>query len=145
MGTPLRVLVVEDSDADCELLLAHLGRSGYDVTYERVQTGDAMEAALGRATWDVVLSDYSMPTFNAIEALSTLQRAALDIPFIIVSGTIGEETAVQALKSGANDFLTKQKLSRLSPAIDRELREAARRGTLRRTEAALAETKERMR
>jgi hypothetical protein len=145
MGTPLRVLVVEDSDADCDLLLAHLARAGYDVTHERVQTADAMESALARAAWDVVLSDYSMPTFSAVEALSTLQRAALDIPFIIVSGTIGEETAVHALKSGANDFLTKQQLSRLSPAIDRELREAVRRGTLRTTETALTETKERMR
>jgi PAS domain S-box-containing protein len=145
MGQILRVLVVEDSEADCELLLAHLARAGYDVTHELVQTADAMQAALDRAEWDLVLSDYSMPMFSATEALSTLRRAGLDIPFIIVSGTIGEETAVHALKSGAHDFLTKRQLSRLIPAIEREVREAAERRKLRTTETVLTDTREQMR
>src|SRR5216684_7688102 len=92
----LRVLLVEDSDSDAELILAELERIGYHVTCERVQTAEAMKAALEHGVWDVVLSDYSLPTFSAPAALDVLKTTTLDLPFIIVSGTIGEETAVSA-------------------------------------------------
>jgi DNA-binding NtrC family response regulator len=114
------MLLAEDSESDAELLLTELTRAGYDVTYERVDTSAAMTAALNHGTWDLVVSDFSMPTFSAPDALAVLQGMGLDLPFIIVSGTIGEETAVSALKAGANDFLTKGRLARLAPAIERE-------------------------
>jgi two-component system, cell cycle sensor histidine kinase and response regulator CckA len=127
MGKPLCILLVEDSVADAELLHHELTRSGYDVTCERVETAEAMMTALERGGWDLILSDYSMPTFSAPAALAVLQKQNIDLPFIIVSGTIGEETAVSALRAGANDFLTKDRLARLAPAIERELRDAAER------------------
>jgi two-component system cell cycle sensor histidine kinase/response regulator CckA len=131
MATPLRVLIVEDSEIDAELLIGVLERAGYDLTHQRVQTAAAMKAALKCAEWDLVISDYSMPAFSALDALAVLQSAGLDLPFIIVSGMIGEETAVAALKAGAHDFMIKGRLARLAFAIERELREAA--GRLERT------------
>ena len=112
MGQSLRVLVVEDSENDAELLLRELTRGGYDVIHERVETSDAMRAALARGSWDLVISDYSLPTFSGPEALQVIQSMACDLPFLIVSGTIGEETAVSALKAGAHDFLVKGRLAR---------------------------------
>jgi two-component system, cell cycle sensor histidine kinase and response regulator CckA len=124
MGKQLRVLVVEDAEADADLLIHELKKSGYDVRWQRVYTPGAMSAALEADTWDVVVSDYSMPSFTAPDALGVLRATDLDIPFIIVSGTIGEETAVASLKAGACDFLVKGRLARLVPAIEREMREA---------------------
>jgi signal transduction histidine kinase len=123
----IRVLLVEDSKDDADLLLHELTRGGYDVVAERVETADAMRAALQRGSWNVVVSDYSMPTFSAPEALQVLHESKQDLPFIIVSGTIGEEAAVAALKAGASDFLVKGKLARLIPALERELHEAVLR------------------
>src|SRR5258705_4249441 len=125
MGKPLRALIVEDSLNDAELLIHELTSGGYDLTCERVETGDALRAALAREPWDIVLSDYSLPTFSGPDALRITQATQCDLPFIIVSGTIGEETAVSALKAGANDFLVKVGLVRLVPAIERELRDPA--------------------
>jgi signal transduction histidine kinase len=122
---PLRALIVEDSELDTQLLVRELRRGGYDVVFERVETAAAMKAALDGQSWDIVLSDYSMPFFNALAALSLLQESCLDVPFIIVSGTIGEETAVEAMRSGAQDFIIKGHFARLMPAIEREVREAA--------------------
>ena len=127
MAKPLRALLVEDSLQDAELLIHALTSGGYDVTCERVETADALRAALARGGWDIVLSDYSLPTFSGPEALRVTQDMQCDLPFIIVSGTIGEETAVSALKAGAHDFLIKGRLARLGPAIERELRDAAAR------------------
>jgi two-component system cell cycle sensor histidine kinase/response regulator CckA len=127
MKKPLRALIVEDSASDAELLLADLSRADYDVTYERVDTADAMKAALERDTWDVVLSDFSMPRFSGMAALAVLQETGRDLPFIVISGTIGEEAAVSALKAGAHDFLVKGRLARLMPAIEREMRDVADR------------------
>src|SRR2546425_2189472 len=124
VGKTLRVLLVEDSESDAELLVAELNRSGYLVTCERVQTADEMRAALQRESFHVVWSDYSLPAFSAPGALAVLKEQQPDLPFIIVSGTVGEETAVEALKAGASDFLVKGKLARLAPALERELREA---------------------
>ena len=127
MAKPLRVLNVEDSEGDVELLRRHLSIAGYDLITERVDTADAMKAALSKREWDIVLCDYSMPNFNALSALTVLHASGLDIPFIIISGTVGEEVAVEAMLTGANDYLPKDNLARLIPAIRRELNEAKNR------------------
>ncbi|HUE98808.1 MAG TPA: PAS domain S-box protein, partial [Anaerolineales bacterium] len=137
MKKPLRVLIVEDSEDDALLLIRELRRGGYDVEFERVETSRAMQSALMQKKWDLILSDYSLPEFDAPKALELLKASGLDLPFILVSGTIGEESAVTALKAGANDFLLKRNLARLGPAIDRELREAESRRERRRAEDQL--------
>jgi signal transduction histidine kinase len=124
MAQPLRVLIVEDDERDAALVLHELRRCDYEVTYERVDTPEAMSAALEKQPWDLVLSDFTMPRFSAPAALALVKERALDLPFIIVSGTIGEETAVTSLRAGAHDFLVKGALARLIPAIERERREA---------------------
>jgi two-component system cell cycle sensor histidine kinase/response regulator CckA len=134
MARPLRVLFVEDREKDVELLVLELRRGGYDPVYERVDTREALASALDRQGWDVILCDYQMPRLSAPAALALSRDKKVDLPFIVVSGTIGEETAVEALRAGANDFMTKDKLARLLPAIDRELREAASRQARRLAE-----------
>ena len=138
MGKPLRVLMVEDSEDDALLVLRELRAAGYDPTHERVDTAAALEASLDRHTWDLVIGDYSMPHFSGTAALAILRERGLDVPYICVSGTITEELAVAAMKAGANDYVTKGQLKRLLPAIERELREAQARATLRATEASFA-------
>lgn len=135
----LRILLIEDSDNDAQLLLREIRRSGYDVEYERVETAEAVRAHLQNRVWDVVVSDYSLPNLDAPHALDILKSSGLDIPFIIVSGTIGEESAVNALKAGAHDFIIKGKYARLGPALERELREAEVRHERRRAEETLHE------
>jgi len=135
----LRILLVEDSLADAELLLHELKSGGYEVVALRVETAAAMQSALQTDTWDVVISDYSMPAFSAPEALRMLRETGRDLPFIIVSGTIGEEAAVESLRAGACDFLIKGRLARLIPAIERERREAAVRRERAREHQALEE------
>ena len=124
MTTPLRVLLIEDSESDAELLLLELRRGGYAPAYERVETPEGLEDALARQSWDLIISDYAMPCFNGVQALKLTQEKGLDIPFIIVSGSIGEDVAVAAMKAGAHDYLMKGNTARLLPAIARELREA---------------------
>src|SRR4051794_27361393 len=104
MSVPLRVLLVEDSEDDCALLLRALRRGGYEPEYTRVDTAEAMRTALTAAPWDVVISDHRMPQFSAPAALTLLQESGLELPFLIVSGTIGEEIAVEAMRAGAHDF-----------------------------------------
>ncbi len=127
MTKPLKVLIVEDNEHDAILLLRELRRGGYELDTERVDTPEAMHAALERRPWDVVLSDYAMPRFSAPAALALVKERGIDVPFIIVSGTVGEETAVAAMRAGAHDFMPKGAFARLLPAIERELREAAGR------------------
>jgi len=127
MGKPLRVLLVEDIEQDALLVLRELKRGGFDVTSERVETPEAMTAALAKQHWDIVLSDYSMPRFSALMALGLVKERKLDLPFIIVSGTVSEEIAVDAIHAGAHDFMAKGKLGRLIPAIERELRDVTLR------------------
>jgi PAS domain S-box-containing protein len=141
----LRLLVVEDSEDDAQLVIRELRRGGYKVEYERVDTAPAMEAALASDSWDLIICDYSMPTFNAPKALEVLNRMERDIPFIIVSGTIGEETAVAALKAGAHDFLIKGNLARLLPAIQREMQDAEVRRERRQAERSLQESEAKFR
>lgn len=124
MSTPLSVLIVEDSEDDALLLLRELSKGGYDPTFERVETPEAMSAALDKQNWDIVLSDYSMPNFSVPAALTLLNEKGLDLPLIVVSGKIGEDTAVEMMKAGALDYIMKDNLARLVPAIKRELYEA---------------------
>src|SRR2546426_1149084 len=135
MGIPLRVLVVEDSEDDALLVVRELKRGGYEPTHERVATAEALEAALDRQSWDLVIGDHSMPHLSGMAALALVRERGLDVPFICVSGTISEEMAVAAMKAGANDWVTKGHLKRLLPAIERELREAKGRAALRASEA----------
>ncbi len=132
------MLIVEDSEDDAALVLRELRREGYDPRFERVQTAAAMREALLRVQWEIILSDYSMPQFNALQALEVLKASGLDIPFILISGTVGEETAVAAMRAGASDYLLKDNLGRLIPAIERELNEARIRSERRNAEQALA-------
>jgi two-component system, cell cycle sensor histidine kinase and response regulator CckA len=143
MDVPLRVLIVEDSEDDMLLVLRELRRGGYKVESARVQTPATMQDALEQQAWDIVISDYTMPAFNALDALGILQGKGLDIPFLIVSGTIGEETAVAAMKAGAQDYLLKGNLARLVPAVERELREAEDRQRRHCAEQALALSEDR--
>jgi signal transduction histidine kinase len=137
MAQALRVLVVEDNERDAALLLRELKRGGYEVEHIRVETADAMMEALENRQWDLIVSDYSMPHFSAHGALDVLRQSEIDLPFIIVSGTIGEEAAVEAMRAGAHDFMPKGKFTRLLPAIARELREAAMRAEHRAIEHRL--------
>jgi signal transduction histidine kinase len=125
--SPLRTLIVEDSDDDAKLLVRDLRRAGCETEAYRVDTREAFSAALARGGWDLILSDFSMPGFSGQEALELVRAAGLDVPFIIVSGSLGEELAVQMMKAGAHDFFAKGKLTRLAAAIDREVGEAAQR------------------
>ncbi|MCC6616441.1 MAG: PAS domain S-box protein [Anaerolineae bacterium] len=145
MTKPLRVLIVEDSEDDVLLLLRDLRRGGYEPQFERVETAEAMQAALDKQTWDIVVSDYSLPNFNAPSALATLQESGVDLPFIIVSGTIGEDAAISSLKAGAHDFIVKGSTARLIPAIEREMRESAVRQERRQAQQALHQNEKRFR
>ncbi len=124
MTRPLHILIVEDSEEDTILLLRELSHGGFDPVHERVETPGAMRTALEQRQWDVVVSDYVLPKFDGLSALKVLHESGLDLPFIIVSGNIGEDTAVGAMKAGAHDYIIKGNLTRLVPAVERELREA---------------------
>ncbi len=132
MRTPLRVLVVEDSADDAILLMRTLRNGGYEPTWEQVETAAMMSAALEDKVWDLVISDYVLPQFSALDALQLLQERQLDLPFFVVSGHISEETAAAAMKAGARDYLMKDNLTRLIPAIERELRDARDRHVWRK-------------
>lgn len=144
-GKSLKVLIVEDSEDDAQLLLRELERGGYLVQYKRIELAADMSRVLKENSWDIVISDYSMPRFTAPQALATLKASGLDLPFIIVSGTIGEDMAVSAMRAGAHDYLLKGKLKKLIPVIQRELRDAEEREGRRRADEALRRTEERYR
>lgn len=127
MGKPLRALIVEDVEQDALLAVRALRNGGFDVAFERVDTPEAMSAALEKQPWDIILSDYHMPRFSGPQALALVKERKLDLPFIIISGTVSEETAVEAIRAGAHDFMAKGKFARLIPAVERELRDAALR------------------
>src|SRR5256885_13034323 len=116
--------MVEDSEDDASLLALAVRRGGYDLVYRRVQTANALRAALAAEPWDAILCDYRLPELGALEAIAVAQEQDRDIPFIVVSGAVKEETAIEVLKSGAHDFILKDRLARLVPAIARELKEA---------------------
>jgi len=145
MKSVLRILIVEDSEDDALLVLYQIKKGGYEIEYDRVDTAQKMEAALKEKTWDIILSDYQMPHFNGLEALVLYNKTGIDIPFILVSGTIGEEVAVNAMKTGAHDYIMKNNLQRLLPAIERELRESENRAERKLAEKKLKESEERYR
>lgn len=135
MSQPRRILIVEDSPDDAELSVRALRRGGCDLTYQRVDTPDAMRSALQGSTWDLVIADYSMPHFNGLAALKMLRDTGLDLPFILVSGKVGEEVAVEAMRCGADDYVLKSNLARLPLAVERELRDYEVRIERNRAEA----------
>jgi two-component system, cell cycle sensor histidine kinase and response regulator CckA len=137
MGKALRVLLVEDQANDAALLLDQLKRFGYEVTWQRVETRDEMASALGSRSWDLIISDFALPQFDARDALALRRELDLDLPFLIVSGTIEEEEAVECLRQGADDFITKGRLARLGPAIERSLRDSDERQTRHAAEERL--------
>lgn len=145
MTTPLRVLIIEDSEDDALLLLRLLRKGDYAPEYRRVETEAGLRSALKEEVWDVIISDYRLPDFDGLAALQLYQEANLDIPFILVSGTIGEELAVTAMRSGAHDYLMKENMTRLVPAVQRELQEAEVRRSHKQAEAALRESEEKYR
>lgn len=145
MRRSLHLLIVEDSEDDTLLIVNELQRLGCDLFYERVETPEAMTDALRRGRWDIIFSDYFMPRFSAPEALKIVRRAGLEIPFIIITGSVGEDIAVAAMKGGAHDYLMKDNLARLCPAVERELKEAEIRRERRRTQEALKESREQLR
>ena len=145
MGKPLRVLIVEDSENDALLLLRELKRAGYEPVHERVYTALDMNTALEKQYWDVIISDFVMPQFSGLEALKLVQGKRLDIPFIITSGKISDDTAVISMKAGAADYIMKDNLTRLGPAIERELQEKLVRGEREKTSRSLKEREEELR
>ena len=145
MSKAIRLLMVEDSEDDAALLLRALKQGGFDVQYERVYSAAALKEALAERQWDAVVSDFRMPGFTGLDALRIYRSTGLDIPFMLISGTIGEETAVQAMKGGASDYIMKQSLARLAPALERELKETQARAAHRRDQEALADSETRFR
>jgi PAS domain S-box-containing protein len=134
MDRSVRVLVVEDSAEDTLLIMRELQRGGFQVELERVATRESMAAALEQSKWDIIISDYSLPRFSGPAALALYLEKDIDLPFIIVSGTVGEERAVEVIKAGAHDYVSKENLSRLVPAVEREMRAAQERRIRRHTE-----------
>jgi class 3 adenylate cyclase len=136
MSTPLWVVIVEDQEDDASLMLCELRRAQFEPEFERVETEQELKAALEKGGWDIVLSDHGLPRFNSLQSLNMLNQSELDQPFIIVSGSIEEDLAVAAMKSGAHDYIMKNNLARLGPAVEREMREAETRRARRAAEEA---------
>jgi two-component system, cell cycle sensor histidine kinase and response regulator CckA len=138
MLSHLNVLIIDDSEDDTILIVRALEKEGFDLSFKRVDQASALETALDDGSWDIILSDYSMPAFNAAKALALCQSKVFDAPFIIVSGRIGEEVAVEMMRAGASDYVMKDDLGRLAPAINRELRAARDRKIRRQAQLAMA-------
>jgi PAS domain S-box-containing protein len=139
----VRVLLVEDSASDAKLVIQELRKIGRPVEFERVEQASDMRSALQQNTWHLVISDWSMPKFTAPAALAILKELDYDVPFLIVSGTIGEEAAVEAMRAGAHDYVLKDRLRRLVPVVERELRECQNRAELRQAERRRREAEQR--
>ncbi len=138
----LRLIIVEDSEDDTILLLHQLKKAGYNVDYVRVETGEELLSALENGSWDLIISDHALPNFSAPEALNALNNSDKDLPFIIVSSVIGEETAVAAMKAGAQDYIMKNNMARLAPIVQRILHDAQVRAERKKVRAALKESEE---
>lgn len=145
MSEWVNLLLVEDSENDAILLMHGLKKAGFELNVERVQTLNDLQNALAMKNWDAVISDFNLPAFNATHALDALKRSGRDLPFIVVSGTIGEQTAVELMRSGAHDYLMKGNLGRLPEVLRREIRDARGREERRQTESALQEMDEQLR
>jgi diguanylate cyclase (GGDEF)-like protein/PAS domain S-box-containing protein len=145
MGIELRVLVVEDSEDDTTFIVRQLRKGGYDPVYLRVETREEMLNALKGSEWDIILSDYNLPIFSGLQALELTRQQGFDIPFVVVSGAIGEETAVEMMRAGAHDYLMKDNLARLGPVVTRELNEAKIRSERNQAALDLVESEEKYR
>ena len=146
MNKPLlKVLIVEDSPFDARVMENVLRQGGYEIQTKRVETSGEMQTVLSQESWDIILADYNLPTFSGPAALEIKQQSGIDIPFIIVSGGIGEDVAVAAMKAGANDYIMKGNYTRLVAAVERELREAESRRARRQAEKSLRESELRYR
>ncbi len=145
MKKSLRVLIIDSSEDDARLIVQRLQDSGYDLYFKRIDTAEEMNSSLEQETWDIIFSDFNTPHFNVPDTIRQIKEKELDLPFIIVSGTFGEEIAVEAMKAGAHDYLMKDNLTRLVPAVERELREAVVRQERRQAEEALKESEARFR
>lgn len=145
MEIPLAVLIVEDSENDALLIIRLLKKAGYEVVFERVETAEQMHSALKKQAWDIVISDYNLPQFGGFDALELLKEEQPHIPFIVVSGTIGEESAVAMMKAGAHDYVIKDNLARLAPTVKRELEQAVIRQERQQAERSLRESEEKYR
>jgi signal transduction histidine kinase len=137
MPTPLKLLILEDSASDAELEVGQLQTAGYDCDWQRVQTRKEFEACLDRADFELVLADYSLPSFDGLSALRLLRERGLEIPFILISGTLGEERAIESLKAGATDYVMKEGLERLAPVVTRALNDRLELGKRRAAQQAL--------
>ena len=144
MSKPLRLLQIEDSESDADMILRLLMQAGFEVFSQRVEDAEGLRHALEDPSWDVIVADYHLPGFDAPGALRILQECGQDIPCIVVSGKMGEDTAVEMMKSGAHDYLTKNNLTRLVPAVERELAEAAARRESKQAQDELRESEERL-
>jgi phosphoserine phosphatase RsbU/P len=145
MAEDLQVLLIEDSAEDAELVERELRRGGYDPAIRRVENEEGLRAALGSALWDAAICDWTLPTFSAPRAIEILKQEGFEGPIVIVSGTMGDEHVVEAMRSGADDYVVKGDLTRISPAIDRGLREVATLTAGRRVEGRLAVSEARLR
>jgi K+-sensing histidine kinase KdpD len=145
MSKPLHVLIIEDSENDAILLMRELRRSGYTPIYQRVDNANDLRVSLSKEQWDVIISDFVMPQFSGLEALRLVREKGLDIPFIVTSGKISDDTAVAAMKAGASDYIMKDNLTRLGPAIEREIQEAIVRREREKASKALLEREEELR
>jgi len=141
----LRVLIVEDSEDDVLLIIRELKKGGFNPIYERVETAAAMRKALKEKQWDIILCDYKLPQFSAPSAIALLKETNIDIPILIISGKIGEDTAAECMLVGAQDYIMKNNMSRLCPAIARELDEADSRNKRKQMEQALSQSEEKYR
>jgi signal transduction histidine kinase len=135
----LNVLIIEDKEDDALLIILELEKVGYNGNFKQVDSRESMEIALKEMKWDIILSDFNVPGFNAYESLELLKSTKIDLPFIIISGTVGEETAVRLMRKGAKDFILKNNLKRLIPVIEREISELKNRQTKNLVEKALKE------
>ncbi|MEX0960440.1 MAG: response regulator [Burkholderiales bacterium] len=144
MTGEIRVLMIEDSEDDALLVKRELQRNGFEVTSLRVDTAPELEDALARSPWDIVLSDYMMPSFNGLQALNMVRQRDPDLPFIVVSGAVGEELAVDTMKAGAQDYVMKNNLARLTQAVRRELADAQMKRERKQAQRALATSEERL-
>ncbi len=140
----LHVLVVEDSSDDARLIIHELKMAGFQIISERIQSAQELEQALNAKNWDIVLSDYTLPQYTAIDVLKAVKEKNPDLPCIVISGTIGEETAVAAMQAGAQDFFVKGRLKRLPLAVKRELAEAENTRQKRKAEQELREAESRL-
>jgi PAS domain S-box-containing protein len=145
MAVPLQVLIIEDSPDDADLLRLEIARAGFEPHHQRVDTAEGLRAALARQSWDIILADFSLPRFSGSDALKIVREQGLETPLIFVSGSIGEDTAVAAMKAGAQDYLLKGNLRRLGPAIERELRDSELRRDRARDLAERRRAEERLR